>query len=319
MKLTWNDNAICAVEKSIDNLIIDFIEAPYLHRVEQSVHCELYRLMANHRILSSFYKLADGQLTQSIHKEWPTEHKAKNGVNRGNCDFCIIPPDALGRHSAGDFNVGKIQPIIAIELGLNANSWHFNSDCEKLTESPSVQGYIVHLLREQIPGNNQEQLEELVLQKSDRVKVAYAFVSGNIIRYKLVNDDKITERNKLPEPPVVEPPPPPPPNGLEGEILRCVSARGGCSLRRFNVQTGMPLHHAPEGAQGRHQDRFADVIKNAYRLREPRPVNIVQAFREGLPSDVLREFQRQIKQGNLQKGPLPFANKEWFSLPPKNS
>jgi len=36
---------VVLVEHAIDQLVLEFVALPYLHRVEHSLHCELYALL----------------------------------------------------------------------------------------------------------------------------------------------------------------------------------------------------------------------------------------------------------------------------------
>ncbi len=64
----WETDAVLAVEQAIDQLIREFISFPYLHRVEHSIHCELFQILASKKIFSRTYPM-DRWVTQPIHKE----------------------------------------------------------------------------------------------------------------------------------------------------------------------------------------------------------------------------------------------------------
>jgi len=56
---SWEANAKIAVEHSIDQFVLEFIEFPYLHRVEADAHCELFRILTAHKIFSRTYRHED--------------------------------------------------------------------------------------------------------------------------------------------------------------------------------------------------------------------------------------------------------------------
>jgi hypothetical protein len=79
---TWEQSAQLAVETSIDQFILEFLEFPYLHLVEHSIHCELFRILTAHKIFSRTYQMGRWQ-SQTVHKEWPEFlARAENGNRR---------------------------------------------------------------------------------------------------------------------------------------------------------------------------------------------------------------------------------------------
>jgi len=313
---TWEDRAIFAVEESIDNLITDFIQAPYLHRVEQSIHCELYRLLANHRILSSFYPLKDGQFTQCIHKEWPAQLNSETAVNRGHFDFSIISPKELKQCYAEDFENGRVNPLIAVEMGFKAVLHHLREDYRKLVNSNcSRHRYLVHILRNNMP-DNQSDLEEFIAKINDETKVAYASVSPEgAVRYKLLNDDSVRSHEYLPQ----DENSPKTDNDhkgdkRQGEILACITVGNGCSMRIFDAENGLKSRDDVIRGKGSHQQSFRDDIQGLLKLKPPHPIDILHVFENGLPQDVLEHFQKQIEQSTNPVGPS-YDKKEWFFRP----
>lgn len=112
------------VEQAIDQLVLEFVELPFLHRVEHSLHCELYALLTANRTLGRPYELADGTPVQLVHKEWP-ETKVRPGKSgRGNFDMVVLDPAAVAKSSIADFEDGRVEPAVVIEVGLNYGEVH---------------------------------------------------------------------------------------------------------------------------------------------------------------------------------------------------
>jgi len=136
------------LESAIDSLIDNFIREPYLHRVEHSMHCELYSMLSVHRSLQGVHPIGSTSWnTGLIHKEWP-EQKAREDKNgrRGNFDLAILSPESLRRADLYEFTEGRIEPDFAVEMGLNYNLDHLINDDRKLCNSGYTEsGYLVHL------------------------------------------------------------------------------------------------------------------------------------------------------------------------------
>lgn len=47
----WMTSASSAVEGALDDFVTEFLDKPYLHRVEHSLHAELYRCLKEHQAL----------------------------------------------------------------------------------------------------------------------------------------------------------------------------------------------------------------------------------------------------------------------------
>ena len=185
----WDEKAAKVVEETIDQFIFEFLEFPYLHRREHSIHCELYRLLYNRRILSGHYPMGKW-LSQLIHKEWPEVSPRSDKSQRGTIDLCIISPERLKDCSWKRFIEGKIVPSIGIEVGLDYSSKHLRNDLNKLSNSPICFGYVIHLVRQNY-SDDFEIVDKLILQAAPKVKTAYARLTGNKAFYKKINDNEI--------------------------------------------------------------------------------------------------------------------------------
>lgn len=185
---SWEHKARAAVEQSIDQFILEFIEYPYLHRVEHSIHCELFRILTSRRILGGTCPMGRW-VTQPVHKEWPEFHpRPEKGNRRGNFDLCILNPERLKSCSYTDFREGRIRPTFVIEVGLDYSLAHLSADATKLKNSGIEDSYLVHLVREDVV-DDFGAVEEFILR--DGMKTAYVRITSSQAFFKLVNEKKI--------------------------------------------------------------------------------------------------------------------------------
>lgn len=145
---TWLDNAIRTTEIAIDALVWEFVEQPYLHRVEESLHARLFGILAAQPIFA--YRLpidGSGRCTQPIHMEWPEPiSRPEMDGRRGNFDLAILTREQLAA-TIDQFLAGRIAPSIVIEMGLDYPLSHLRSDHEKLVNSQVTAGLLVHFGR----------------------------------------------------------------------------------------------------------------------------------------------------------------------------
>jgi hypothetical protein len=105
----WLDRAVVMVEHAIDQLVLEFAAMPYLHRVEHSLHCELYTLLTANRFFGRCYPMAGCTAeSQLVHKEWPEPRpRPEKAGRRGNLDLAVLHPDDLAQSSIDDFRFGR--------------------------------------------------------------------------------------------------------------------------------------------------------------------------------------------------------------------
>ena len=191
----WISKTKNLVEQSIDYFVKEFIDFPYLHRVEHSIHVQLYSIMMKHQELAQRVTLGDNLgVTQLVHKEWPIF--TKSGGLRGYFDLAILSPKLLKEcPSLKAFRKGHLQAPIVIEIGLDYNARHLSNDAKKLINSKPTQGYLIHLVRE---FRREPEAEKIVLdiEAESGIKIAYAWKAREQIAYKGVNDRTITEHRK---------------------------------------------------------------------------------------------------------------------------
>lgn len=195
---SWIEQATSVVEHSINQLIREFINHPYLHRVEHSLHCELYRILSNQRLFMTTFPV-EGWVSQPVHKEWPEwTPRPEKGNRRGNFDLCILSPDDTKTCSFRDFREGRVKPCIVIEIGLDYGLGHLRGDANKIINSKIKYGYLVHLLREEVVGdfNSVEKFLLNVEHEHNNLGTAYAWVASSHVAYKLISDTKITKFEK---------------------------------------------------------------------------------------------------------------------------
>ena len=191
----WVAQAQAAVDRAITSLVRQFCDDPYLHRVEHSLHARLHGLLSNAPELAGVVPLGStGFRTQLVHKEWPETVARTLGADprpRGNFDLAVLSPDQLRQASLDQFRAGRIDPPIAIEVGLDYGLSHLTQDADKLRHSQVPVPYVLHLSR--IPMTDQDETERLVCAASRPLRTAYAHVdhrTGNR-RVKHLTDNSV--------------------------------------------------------------------------------------------------------------------------------
>ena len=193
----WVEEARQVTEFCINRLVQEFVEFPYLHRVEHSVHARLFELLRSQPPLDQYFALLGGALSQPVHKEWPEpkSRPAKRPPRRGNLDIAILYPSQLRACSTQDFSKGLLNPTIAIELGLNYGICHLRGDAEKMQNSRIAHAYLVHLVR----GQSQEAVVSAFLSEklAETVHIAFAQVNGHRKHIKLLGESVIHEITQM--------------------------------------------------------------------------------------------------------------------------
>lgn len=191
----WLPQATNLVERAIDYLVREFLDYPYLHRVEHSIHAQLFHILMSNKELAQRVPLGDGFAeTQLIHKEWP-ESLAREGNRRGNFDLAVLSPQLLkGCPSISAFRGGHLDAPIVIEMGLDYDAEHLARDAQKLMNSKPKHGYLIHLIRELPREPSAEKIIIGIIEARLAIKTAYAWTAGRQCVFKLVNDRSITEK-----------------------------------------------------------------------------------------------------------------------------
>jgi hypothetical protein len=198
----WADSIVSKVDLAVNSLVDDFIKHPYRHRVEHSLHCELYMKLAK---FDEFNRLLDfGSFkTSTVHKEWPeTILRPSKGNRRGNFDLAILSPKTIDSDPIDifHFRLGLIQPAVVIEFGLDYGLGHLTGDVEKLQNSKVKHGYLVHFARPE--GEPQDEVDGCVLEIIEKEKVggpkiAYVNISINEIRFRKIGGSEIKTMKRI--------------------------------------------------------------------------------------------------------------------------
>lgn len=146
----WLATATAAVDAVLDEAVTAFLHGPYLHRVEHSLHAELYRQFKAQPALQGEHPLRTGELTQLVHKEWPeTRPDLTPGGSgrRGAFDLAVLAPQQLAAADLEHFRHGRIAASLAIEVGLDYGWDHLDQDGDKLRASRVAVPYLLHLSR----------------------------------------------------------------------------------------------------------------------------------------------------------------------------
>jgi hypothetical protein len=163
--LRWGCDIRAEIEVAIEKLTKRFLTDPYRHRVEHSLHCELFGLLNEiPAIRDGRIAIANGYQTGLVHKEWPETLVREFKTGRGNFDLALLTPLPGGQPvEEARFLGGHIKPYAAFELGLDYDRDHFLSDVLKLRHSQIDAGYVIHFARSHALDQEQvrECLEEL--------------------------------------------------------------------------------------------------------------------------------------------------------------
>jgi hypothetical protein len=195
---SWGARHVEAVEDCINKLIESFVRAPYLHRVEHSLHCELFRELTAIPDIDSTYEV-EGQTYRVLQKEWPeTIPRPEKSGRRGGFDLVILGPrdSSASRLGLSEYCDGLLEPAFAIELGLDYGVGHLKQDAAKLVNSRIQHGYLVHFARD--TGTQQSGVEEVVRRLMDHEseggpRVAYAYYAGGRFRVRKLGQSAIAE------------------------------------------------------------------------------------------------------------------------------
>lgn len=152
------EDIIAQLDQHVDNFIEAFLEAPYTHRVEHSIHVDLFNRIAGiEAIAAEQITLSDEHSSPLVHKEWPEPTTIGNSTRRGSHDLALLPPCTP---TIQQFCRGFIRPFAAFELGLNYEQDHFLKDVYTLHYAELPAAYVIHLARAE--AHNQERVIEQV-------------------------------------------------------------------------------------------------------------------------------------------------------------
>lgn len=192
----WVAQARSAVERALTEEVDRFLDQPLLHRVEHSLHAQLWSRLKREPLFQEEVALrGGGYMTQLVHKEWP-ETVARRRADgkprpRGLFDLAILSPEQVRLADPEQFAFGRIEAPIVIEVGLDYGEGHLREDCHKLVNSRVPAGYLLHLSR--LTDSKQEETEQLICRPPEGIRTAYAHVDllRKRSRSKRVQEDDV--------------------------------------------------------------------------------------------------------------------------------
>ena len=194
----WLRESVFLVEQAIDQLLREFLNCPYAHRVEHSIHARLFTILTDQPHFQQWCVLRDRKFaTQPVHKEWPANVPGSS-TRRGNFDLAIVPPRAIAIADIRQFRAGRIDAPIAIEVGLDYDARHLQKDRDKLLRSRVSNSYLLHLTR---VGRDHDRVMEIMNNPINNgeisVKTAFARINGPRRWVKFVGGQAIQEWHGL--------------------------------------------------------------------------------------------------------------------------
>jgi hypothetical protein len=193
----WVSDAVPLVEDAIGSLVARFVSAPYLHRVEHSFHAELISELRTHEKLRACVQIgASGFTTQLIHKEWP-ETVVRGGrgqavERRGLFDVVVLAPAQFENATLEQFQQGRIEPPIVIEVGLDYGLEHLIGDIGKLGTSDVPHPYLIHLSRVGPRVKGVEDLVNGITTVAPHLQAAYVHHGTGSVAVKRLNDSVVS-------------------------------------------------------------------------------------------------------------------------------
>ncbi len=189
----WLIAATTAVETVLDDVVTAFLARPYLHRVEHSLHAELYLRLKGQAALRDEFPLRTSEMTQLVHKEWPeTRPDLSPGASgkRGAFDLAVMSPEGLAAATLEQFRQGRIAAPIVIEVGLDYGQKHLEGDGKKMLDSGVEVPYLLHLSR--VRDVNATEIEAYVSAPPGQLRVAYVHHDPRGgARYKRLGDGEV--------------------------------------------------------------------------------------------------------------------------------
>jgi hypothetical protein len=169
----WLRGAVEKVEQAVDRLVDDFAQHPYRHRVEHSLHLQLFRALADHQPFDELKPVGTSSLLAGlIHKEWPETLPGKGANQRGLFDLAVLAPSQLAQATIDQYRQGRIHAPIVVEVGLDYGRGHLEQDLVKLRNSKVPYAYVVHFSR--LPASGA--VEDLITASHPNIRIAYAHV-----------------------------------------------------------------------------------------------------------------------------------------------
>lgn len=190
----WVREAVGKVDGIVDDFIRAFINRSYRHRVEHSLHCDLYGMLCGDDVIGAEVRVGRF-VTRLVHKEWPEFRPREGKGRRGNCDLVVLSPSSLVACSMRDFLDGRIEAPFVIEMGLDYKCDHLRKDYRKLASRGVFRGYLVHLAREAVVDDFDGIERCLVgIEEHENLRTGYVRVTDRCVRFKLLGNPVIHRR-----------------------------------------------------------------------------------------------------------------------------
>lgn len=186
--------AVAVVEQSVEDLLQSFLRQPFAHRVEHSLHVDLYHSIRTAALLAQDVRIGDSEFsTRLVHKEWPSsEPFSVRGVRerRQSYDIAVLDPRDVARGTLSDLIEGRFRSPIALELGLDYSLDHLQGDLDKLQHNSVMHPYVVHFSRRRT--RHATAVEESILGAGHaRTAFAHLDLESREFRWKGLNDRAI--------------------------------------------------------------------------------------------------------------------------------
>lgn len=146
----WVTEACRAVARALDAFADDFLQRPYLHLSEQSLHAELFAVLTRAAPLDRTGLLAGVHPTRLVHKEWPETVPRQGPLGeriRGRFDLAVLSPEQLEAATVKEFLDGRIPAPVVVEVGLDDDLAHLSGDADKVAHSEIPAPFLLHLSR----------------------------------------------------------------------------------------------------------------------------------------------------------------------------
>ena len=171
------------LDDCVNRFISEFARMPFRHRVEHSVHCELFTIL-NDAFGNLRIQIAGNKQTGLVHKEWPEPKLFGRRTRKGSMDIAVLPPTNETVELEA-FQKGLVKPVAGFELGLNYGIEHFEKDLATLRNAELDHSYLIHLTHSE---HNQDEVIDMINGlPSDSSTPKIAAVIGTTFQRKVCN------------------------------------------------------------------------------------------------------------------------------------
>ncbi|GAA3717333.1 hypothetical protein GCM10022399_37430 [Terrabacter ginsenosidimutans] len=192
-----SDQSVDAVERCITKLLEEFIRHPFAHRVEHSLHVDLYHSLLQMPAFDQMVRIGNSpHVTRLVHKEWPSVEAVSlrdSRPRRQSYDIAVLDPKSVENSTLNDFSAGRIPAHVAVELGLDYSLKHLDGDIEKLRVNSVERGYLVHFSRK--PSRQTQDVEQRIVSlRGVHVAFAHLDVAKGSFRVKGLHERDVRDQ-----------------------------------------------------------------------------------------------------------------------------